>query len=76
MNLNLFEIIIWEDNEPVNKKGIVMGNTLSEAVENLENHFESIEELSYLSPVGDWMVYELDDPSYKFFTEIKDNFVW
>ena len=76
MNLNLFEIIVWEDNEPVNKKGIVMGNTLSEAVENLENHFESIEELSYLSPIGDWMAYELDDFSYKFFTEIKDNFCW
>lgn len=76
MDLNLFEIIVWEDNEPVDKMGIVMGDTLSDAVENLENYFESVEEISYLSPVGNSMVYELDIPSYIHFSEIKDNFIW
>lgn len=76
MNLNLFEIIVWEDNEPLSKMGIVMGDTLGDAAKNLEDNFESIEEISYLSPIGDSMVYELDAPAYDFFTEIKDNFVW
>ena len=76
MNLNLFKITVWEDNELADKMGIVMGDTLSDAAENLENYFESIEEISYLSPVGDSMVYELDIPSYIHFSEIKDNFVW
>lgn len=76
MNLNLFKISFWEDNELVNKMGIVMGNTLSDAVKNLEVYFGDIEEISYLSPIGDSMAYELDDPNYEFFSNIKDNFIW
>ena len=76
MNLNLFNIVVWEDNEPIDKMGIVMGDTLGDAAKNLEDNFESIEEISYLSPIGDSMVYELDGPTYDYFSEIKDNFVW
>lgn len=76
MNLNLFKITVWEDNELGDKMGIVMGDTLGDAMKNLENHFESIEEISYLSPIGDSMVYELDGPTYDYFSEIKDNFAW
>lgn len=76
MNLNLFKITVWEDNELAGKMGIVMGNTLADAMENLENHFESIEEIFYLSPIGDSMVYELDNLTYEFFTDIKHNFAW
>lgn len=76
MNLNLFKIIVWESSEPVNKMGIVMGDTLGDAAKNLEDYFESIEEISYLSPVGDSMVYELNDSSYELFSEIKDDFIW
>lgn len=76
MILNLFGIVVWEDNERVSKMGIVMGDTLSDAAKNLENNFESIEEILYLSPIGDSMVYELDGPSYKHFSNIKDNFIW
>ena len=47
--------------------GIVMGNTLSDAVKNLEDYFGDIEEISYLSLIGDSMVYELDDSNYEFF---------
>ena len=46
MNLSLFKISFWEDNELVEKMGIVMGNTLSDAVKNLEDCFENIEEIS------------------------------
>lgn len=67
MNLNLFKISFWEDNELVNKMDIVMGNTLSDAVKNLEVYFGDIEEISYLSPIGDSMAYELDDSNYEFF---------
>lgn len=76
MNLNLFRIIIWEDNEPVDKMGIVMGNGYGEAAKNLEEHFEYIEEISYLSPIGDANVYELNESSYEVFSDIKDNFIW
>ena len=76
MNLNLFKITVWEDNKLADKMGIVMGDTLSDAAENLENYFESIEEISYLSPIGITMVYELDIPSYIHFSEIKNNFCW
>ena len=76
MNLNLFKISFWEDNELVDKMGIVMGNTLSDAVNNLENYFGNIEEISYLSLIGNSMVYELDDSNYEFFSNIKDNFIW
>ena len=43
MNLSLFKISFWEDNELVDKMGIVMGNTLSDAVKNLEDYFGDIE---------------------------------
>ena len=76
MNLSLFKISFCEDNELVEKMGIVMGNTLSDAVKNLEDYFENIEEISYLSLIGNSMVYELDDSNYEFFSNIKDNFVW
>ena len=76
MNLNLFKISFWEDNELVDKMGIVMGNTLSDAVKNLEDYFGDIEEISYLSPVCYSMAYELDDSNYEFFSNIKDNFIW
>ena len=76
MNLNLFKISFWEDNELVDKMGIVMGNTLSDAVKNLEDYFGDIEEIFYLSLIGDSMVYELDDSNYEFFSNIKDNFIW
>ena len=76
MNLSLFKISFWEDNELVEKMGIVMGNTLSDAVKNLEDYFENIEEISYLSLIGDSMVYELDDSNYEFFSNIKDKFIW
>ena len=76
MNLSLFKISFWEDNELVDKMGIVMGNTLSDAVKNLENYFGNIEEISYLSLIGNSMVYELDDSNYEFFSNIKDKFIW
>ena len=76
MNLSLFKISFWEDNELVEKMGIVMGNTLSDAVKNLEDYFGNIEEISYLSLIGNSMVYELDDSNYEFFSNIKDNFIW
>ena len=76
MNLSLFKISFWEDDELVDKMGIVMGNTLSDAVKNLEHYFGDIEEISYLSLIGDSMVYELDDSNYEFFSNIKDNFIW
>lgn len=76
MNLNLFRIIIWEDNEPVDKIGIVMGDGFGEAAKNLEEHFDCIEEITYLSPIGNTMVYELDEPGYEHFSYIKDNFIW
>ena len=76
MNLSLFKISFWEDNELVNKMGIVMGNTLSDAVKNLEDYFENIEEISHLSFIGNSMVYELDDSNYEFFSNIKDKFIW
>lgn len=38
--------------------------------------FGDIEEISYLSPIGDSMAYELDDSNYEFFSNIKDNFIW
>ena len=76
MILNFFKIKVWEDNELADKIGIVMGDTFSDAAENLENYFESIEEIFYLSPIGNTMVYELDIPSYIHFSEIKDNFIW
>ena len=76
MNLSLFKISFWEDNKLVDKMGIVMGNTLSDAVKNLEVYFGDIEEIFYLSPVGDSMAYELDDFNYEFFSNIKDNFIW
>ena len=76
MNLSLFKISFWEDNKLVDKMGIVMGNTLSDAVKNLEDYFENIEEISHLSLIGNSMVYELDDSNYEFFSNIKDNFIW
>lgn len=76
MNLSLFKISFWEDNELVEKMGIVMGNTLSDAVKNLEDYFENIEEISHLSLIGNSMVYELDDSNYEFFSNIKDKFIW
>lgn len=76
MILNLFGIVVWEDNERVSKMGIVMGDTLSDAAKNLENNFESIEEILYLSLIGESKVYELDGPGYKLFSDIKDNFIW
>ena len=76
MNLSLFKISFWEDNKLVDKMGIVMGNTLNDAVKNLEDYFGDIEEISYLSLIGDSMVYELDDSNYEFFSNIKDNFIW
>ena len=76
MNLSLFKVSFWEDDELVDKMGIVMGNTLSDAVKNLENYFGVIEEISYLSLIGNSMVYELDDSNYEFFSNIKDNFIW
>lgn len=76
MNLNLFKITVWEDNELGDKMGIVMGDTLGDAMKNLENHFESIEEIFYLSPIGNSMAYELDGLTYNFFSEIKHNFIW
>lgn len=76
MNLNLFKISFWEDNKLIDKMGIVMGNILSDAVKNLEDYFGDIEEISYLSLIGDSMVYELDDSNYEFFSNIKDNFIW
>ena len=76
MNLSLFKISFWEDNELVDKMGIVMGNTLSDAVKNLEDYFENIEEISHLSLIGNSMVYELDDSNYEFFSNIKDKFIW
>ena len=76
MNLSLFKINFWEDNKLVDKMGIVMGNTLSDAVKNLEDYFGDIEEISYLSLIGNSMVYELDDSNYEFFSNIKDKFIW
>lgn len=76
MNLNLFKITVWEDNELADKMGIVMGDTLGDAAKNLENNFEGIEEIFYLSPIGDSMVYELDGLTYEFFSDIKHNFIW
>lgn len=76
MNLNLFKIVVWEDGECVDKMGIVMGDTLGDAAKNLENYFESIEEISYLSLIGESKVYELDGPGYELFSDIKDNFIW
>ena len=76
MNLSLFKVSFWEDDELVDKMGIVMGNTLSDAVKNLEDYFGNIEEISYLSLIGNSMVYELDDSNYEFFSNIKDNFIW
>ena len=76
MNLSLFKISFWEDDELVDKMGIVMGNTLSDAVKNLEDYFENIEEISHLSLIGNSMVYELDDSNYEFFSNIKDKFIW
>ena len=76
MNLSLFKVSFWEDDELVDKMGIVMGNTLNDAVKNLEDYFGNIEEISYLSLIGNSMVYELDDSNYEFFSNIKDNFIW
>ena len=76
MNLNLFKITVWEDNKLADKMGIVIGDGFGEAAKNLEEHFDCIEEITYLSPIGNTMVYELDIPSYIHFSEIKDNFVW
>ena len=76
MNLSLFKVSFWEDDELVDKMGIVMGNTLSDAVKNLEDYFGNIEEISYLSLIGNSMVYELDDSNYEFFSNITDNFIW
>lgn len=76
MNLNLFKITVWEDNKLADKMGIVIGDGFGEAAKNLEEHFDCIEEITYLSPIGNTMVYELDIPSYIHFSEIKDNFIW
>lgn len=76
MNLNLFKITVWEDNKLADKMGIVIGDGFGEAAKNLEEHFDCIEEITYLSPIGNTMVYELDIPSYIHFSEIKDNFCW
>lgn len=76
MNLNLFKITVWEDNEAVGKMGIVMGDTLGDAAKNLEDYFGDIGEIFYLSPVGDSMAYELDTFGYEYFSDIKRNFIW
>ena len=57
MNLNLFKISFWEDNELVDKMGIVMGNTLNDAVKNLEDYFGDMKKfLIFLSLVILWFM--------------------
>lgn len=78
MILNLFIIRVWveETYELVEKKGIVMGSSFSEAAAELENNYGAIEEIIYLAPIGDLTSYEVDDATYDYFVKVREEMTW
>ena len=76
MVLNLFKIKIWEDSELSERFGIVNGDNFSEAAEALEQYYDCVEEINYISPIGDSQVWEIDESAYHLFERLKEEFVW
>lgn len=78
MNLNLFIIRAWDEEtyELVEKKGIVIGSSFSEAAAALENNYGAIEEIIYLAPIGDMTSYEVDGATYDYFVKLKEEMIW
>lgn len=76
MVLNLFKIKIWEDNGLSEKFGIVIGENFSEAATALEQYYDGIEEINYISPIGDSLVWETNESTYQLFEKLKEEFVW
>lgn len=76
MVLNLFKIKIWEDNGLSEKFGIVIGENFSEAATALEQYYDGIEEINYISPIGDSLVWEINESAYQLFEKLKEEFIW
>ena len=76
MIFNLYKVKVWEDDELIEKIGVVLGNNFSEAAEGLEGYYDFIEEINYISPVGDSLVWELDEAGFEIFEKLKSEAIW
>lgn len=73
----LFKIRVWEDEELQDRQGFACGKSYSDMVKNLEDYYgATLEEISWLTQVGNDKVYELSNEGMDEFLKIKDNFIW
>lgn len=76
MILNLYKLKVWEDNELIEKIGIVIGENFADAAEALEQYYDYIEEINYISPISDSLVWEIDESAYRLFERLKEEGIW